>query len=106
MPILPPEWTPDLIRYYIGSPCSHGLAQEYFTESIKNPKKRKCRFDAFRWDGDYRHAKIIMDKVYKGLGLPDTFPEMGFHASKTTTKGVYLVVTGTQSPFCGIFQIY
>lgn len=76
------------------------MSHTYFTESIKHPNKTKCRFEAYEWDGDINKANVIKDNKLNGMQLRST-AEMGYYATKETTKGVYLVVTAVESPYCG-----
>ena len=80
--------------------CSHKIATEFFTESLK--ESAGCKFVGQKWDGTYDDAVKILDKIEQSSSCSEC-PIMGFDTSKNA-RGTYLVFTSTKTPVCSKFK--
>ena len=80
--------------------CSHSIATEIFTESVK--ESAGCKFIGQKWDGTYDAAIKILDKTEQSRSCSEC-PIMGIDAPKNAS-GIYFVFTSTKAPFCSKFK--
>ncbi|XP_044018562.1 pancreatic triacylglycerol lipase-like, partial [Aphidius gifuensis] len=78
--------------------CSHMIAIDYFTESIKIASvKSKQKFWSFKWDGTYKTAENII-----GNDCSDNdCIVMGIEADKYSIQGKFFVSTAMSYPYHG-----
>ena len=77
--------------------CSHKYAYKYFIDSLD--ESNECRYPSYEWDGSYEGALGVVSTIRSNRMCPDC-PEMGINAVKYGKPGMFMVVTGTEEPYC------
>ena len=64
-----------------------------------------CRFPSFEWEGTYEGVQNIINRIKNNDPCSDC-PEMGIDASKMGKLGMFIVITGTERPYCSMLTFH
>ncbi|XP_066581735.1 phospholipase A1-like [Prorops nasuta] len=77
--------------------CSHGLAHDYFTESIISASEGSCSFWAHSWN--LNNSQNDSSELFESC-TKDVCSEMGINAECYSQRGIFFVVTTSNAPYC------
>ncbi|KAJ8687222.1 hypothetical protein QAD02_023016 [Eretmocerus hayati] len=79
--------------------CNHRMSYQYFIDSLDNTYYGGCQYSSYKWDGTYRDAKYIINSAREGTFCSEC-PTLGLDLTRPNQNGDYMVITGSQAPYC------